>query len=850
MSLGLSSSEQLALNIHLTMTHNIDRSNWREAILDIWRIHSGRTPTVLDINNLRLLLDAPETFIRERLANPTNHWPPPPPAPPQASGACKHPPIIDRASCLRLFEVSQRADEVAVPRNSQPATPQGSNFNNRWQPLDAAPPRASHTGIYAESNSQVPHTSRQTAEEDAIDRFVRGSLLIAQPPNDASNANWQGFDRQVVPRNLPLRLNFERSEPAPVSGPSREGTTTEVLSRLSRQPRWGPSDIPLPEPTVAAVKNDVHYRRQHGCSAMTHPPGSTEGYPCTLGCGRWLTSSCDRRRHEENVFPQEYWVCYTCSPGSTSRRQFQFFHRRDKIQKHNREVHDGQLDIDHCKVRDPPVLTPAFCGLCQYGFADPADRDHHIDKSHAGRRPQVQPLGSVIGSLRQVQPQHVGNGHAGDMDDADAPTAFLQQQAVPFTTVVIHRFVPSSANQPRTPTEHTIAIQWLGEAVFKCGVATSLKASIAFDMRQGRYAEPREYIVKQYSHQHRTLFEQEVKMYSEVSRRYESDALTRPFGSFQSADHQGRPTYNILLECSCSSLWDYWKQRDPPRSYAAIQSFYTELFKLASALETLQRLRELPGHDLDCILRVDFRPEKIHSVPQERVGPADRFKLDLRYQPGSAFRFDDRPGRRAWRRALIVVAWFGCNSKLNLICTTASTEREQGKQICICIILKLTSPDDVHAFRHMQNRGIDQPLEKVRRAEILSIGCILSLAATWMTMGRAGLQALEMNPLPQLQHEPAAQDSAHLCPIDVASVPAVPSWHRKLTRWISAQDTVTHHLLQLLDQYLFKPRTAHHIHSSALKANLDEILERSIQDGNWLGLNNQASANFHPTTTA
>lgn len=165
-------------------------------------------------------------------------------------------------------------------------------------------------------------------------------------------------------------------------------------------------------------------------------------------------------------------------------------------------------------------------------------------------------------------------------------------------------------------------------------------------------------------------------------------------------------------------------------------------------------------------------------------------------------------------------------------------------------MFRLTSPDDVHAVRHVQNRDIDQPLEKVRRAEILSLSCILSLAATWMTMGRAGLETLESNPLPQIQHEPAAQDSAHLCPIDVASVPAVPSWHRKLTKWISAQDTVTPYLLQLLDQHLFKPRTAHHIHSSALKANLDEILERSVQDGNWLGLNNQASTNIQPTITA
>lgn len=661
------------------MNSNINNSNWREAILDIWRIYSGRTPTVMDISNLRLVLDASETFVCERLANPANRWAPPPPAPPQASGACGHPPTVDRASCLRLFETSQWTHAVTGPQSLQQTTIQSLNSTNRWQPPGSAPPRASHTAIYAEPNRPLSRSSRQAEEFDAIDQLLQGSLLTAQLPNTTSNANRHGMDCRVRPRSLPLRPGSEQSEPAPVLRPSGEGNSTQVLSRLSRQPRWELSDIPLSDPTVAAIKNDVQSRRQHGCSAMTHPPGSSEGYPCTLGCGRWLTSSCDRRRHEETVFPQEYWVCYTCSPGSTSRRQFQFFHRLDKIQKHNREVHDGQLDIDHCKVRDPPVLTPAFCGLCQYGFVDPADRDRHINGTHTGQRSQVQPPVSVTWSLRQVHPQHVGIGPSGNANDSDAPTGFLQQQAVLSTTVVIHRFAPNSTSQPYTPTEHIITIQWLGEAVFQCGVAKSLKASIAFDMRQGRDADPREYIVKQYSHHHKTLFEQEAKVYSEVSRGYGSDGLTRPFAFFQGADPQSRPTYNILLECSCSSLWEYWKQQDPPRTYAAIQSFYTELFKLASALESLQRLRDLPGQDLDCILRVDFRPEKIHSVPQEPAELTNRFRLDLRYQPGSAFRFDGRPGRRAWRRALIVVAWFGCNSKLNLICTTASTGCEQGK---------------------------------------------------------------------------------------------------------------------------------------------------------------------------
>lgn len=747
---------------HLTATNHVDHSNWKGTILDIWRIHSGRAPTALDVNNLRLVLDAPETFIRQTLANLVSCWPTPPSIAPQVSGSCEPPPFIDHTSRHRLSEIGHHADEVVATQHPQ----------------------------------------------CVLRPSVQNPRALQQLTND-----------KLALKSLPLRPHHENSEPR---------IPSQILAKPPREPQWGPADMPVPPATLAAIKNDIQKRKQHGCSIVSHVLLSEEGFPCTLGCGRWLASSCDRRRHEQTVFPREYWACYSCPSGSTSRRQFKFFHRLDKIQKHNREVHDGQLDINDCKIRDLPVLTPASCALCRDEFTDSEDRDGHIERCHPGRKAQTHD-----GAQASIPVMHTGSGvqtplihvrRAGPDIVGNAPDGVAQSPEPPFCTVRLYRLLTKSSKGILTQTEYPIGIQWLEEAETRCGVAVTLPVNIAFDMRLHCVSEPRPYTVKRYSHQYKDLWERELSMYSELALRSENSGLMDCFGYFHSRDHNGMSTYNILLDGSHSTLWKHWAQNDPPRTFKGIHSFYTELFSLAVGIESLQRLRGTIDQGTDCVLRGDLRPESIHTFPQPQDEVAGKIRLNMLYQSCANTRPESSAGRRAWRRAFIVLIWFGCNSKLDLVCSTASNGLDYGKYVSETYRTVLIMVDTV---QESANGRIDNSLEKVRRADVLAFSCVLTLAATWIAMGREGLLALEQKPLPRVQVEQPPLASSPECPVDIAAVPTVSRWHMHLRNFISQEDTVTLQLLDFLDQCVFRTQSAHLVHTSDLKTALGGILDRA-----------------------
>ncbi|KAF1930439.1 uncharacterized protein M421DRAFT_412650 [Didymella exigua CBS 183.55] len=760
---------EIAVAGHMTITTNIDHSNWRDAVLSIWRNHCGRTPTSSDIDCFRLILDASEAFVSDRLVGCADRCPPPSSAP---------------------LHVSEKFRGLSV--------------------LDVVP------------HSQLSASRFQANREITARQLQHITPYSAQTPSDDPGGMQRLSSRNPDLKHLPLRLHHaELASILPA-----QSVASQVLSKLPDQPRWGPSDIPVPPVTLAAISNDIQNRKQNGCKPFTHMSGFEEGYPCTLSCGRWLASSCDRRRHEETVFPRDYWSCQTCSSGHSSRKQFQFFHRLDKIQKHNRGVHDGQLDIDHCKIRNPPVLTPAYCGLCQYRFADRADRDDHIEKHHPRGKLSCQASIPIAESSRVAHAPSMSMHCPNPSAIVSAPTGLEQQWSLPHTMVILHRLAADSSKASQVPTEHLVAVQWLGGAVTNCGVAVSCRAEIAFDMRLGRVAEPRTYVVKQYRQSHKAMYEQEIAAHLMVAARSDNGGITKCSGVFEGVDNEGIPTYNILLDCSQHSLWTYWMKSSPPRTFAGIQSFYKELFSLAIGLDSLQGLRETTDRGSDCILRGDLRPENIHAFSQQQAELANKFRFDMLYQPCTITRLQAGAGRRAWRRVFIVLVWFGCNSKLDLICTVAATSPDYGKPV-----LKLSTvsaePTITGAEQNSVDGSTDNFLEKVRRAEMLAFSCVLTLAATWMAMGQDGLLILERNPLPQIQVQHVPPGSSRQCPVHVASVPTVSTWHQHLMPFISREDTVTPRLLHFLDQHLYQLQSAHHLHISGLKTELDRILQQA-----------------------
>ncbi|KAF3036122.1 hypothetical protein E8E11_001539 [Didymella keratinophila] len=310
--------------------------------------------------------------------------------------------------------------------------------------------------------------------------------------------------------------------------------------------------------------------------------------------------------------------------------------------------------------------------------------------------------------------------------------------------------------------------------------------------------------------QHKAIFDQDKDTCTQVATWEYDNRIATCFGTFEDVAIDGNPTYNILLESTHDNLWDYWIANPPPRTFRGIQNFYTNLFDLATGLDKLQEVRERQNVGLNCVLRGDIRPEGIcvYTPPsQTDPGLSSTFKLDTQYQSCTLIRLDSKTGRRVF----VVLVWFGSNSKLDLICGIANDEMDYDyRQTQGCI----SRPDD------------SSMLEKIRRAELLSFSCVLSLAATWMTKGKAGLETLERAPLPSMQGFRSLHSSSADTPSGCAvATPNVHAWHDGLYRHIQPEDKITAQLLHLLDEQLFQPRTAHRMRASELKKRFRKILE-------------------------
>jgi hypothetical protein len=187
-------------------------------------------------------------------------------------------------------------------------------------------------------------------------------------------------------------------------------------------------------------------------------------------------------------------------------------------------------------------------------------------------------------------------------------------------------------SQPLESTLHLIAVQWLEMVGEKCGAALVFKAEIAFDMSLGCPSEPQMYAVKQYSQQDKELYQQEINACAFFSKTEDNAALTECFGTFEDVDSEGHPTYNILLEISHSNLWDYWTNIPPPTTFNEISSFYSQLFKLTTGLNSLRKMRDTQDRSLEYILQTNVKPNNIQWFPGRKPGLTGAFKIDLRYQ--------------------------------------------------------------------------------------------------------------------------------------------------------------------------------------------------------------------------
>lgn len=347
---------------------------------------------------------------------------------------------------------------------------------------------------------------------------------------------------------------------------------------------------------LQCIQNDILTRKEKGCDLLCSGTAEMGTYPCTLGCRRLFKSVCDRRRHEETVYPQNYWVCYVCTRRKPSKGEF--FIRMDKLQNHNRRCHADQLDVKRCEVLGIRTLMPEQCGLCQHHFHSMADRCNHIRDRHSGR-----PLSSIVSQNNEermtpqasaatkvdriARVQDISERNPEGEPSFDSRNKRLESSAItPVSFYPILRNNTSRSTQ-LSSSPRQVYIRWLGVISDKGATATVFKVEADIDIAADYASSSRTFAVKQFSSATGLYFQQELQAYLSIGAHGHNFSTLNCFGAFQHRTSDGKTTYNLLLEIAQGDLWSFWCNTAPPTTPADIKTTYMGIFNLADTLHSL-----------------------------------------------------------------------------------------------------------------------------------------------------------------------------------------------------------------------------------------------------------------------
>jgi DNA-directed RNA polymerase subunit M/transcription elongation factor TFIIS len=205
---------------------------------------------------------------------------------------------------------------------------------------------------------------------------------LALPPFPSA---YDGLFNQVVvhdqtcsddqPHAKDVLLLDGNNDPTPGLRMSRDHGKQRQLEHIvpgsltsSHAPVWpssmGGVDIPaIPWRRIRDLANHLIYKKRgEGCGSIRAHESQEGRFPCSLGCGRRFKSSADAFRHEEIVYPQNFWFCLACGDPNKPAEEH-LFTRKDKLRKHVRGLNHS-IDINHCKVPNVRTLYPERCGFC------------------------------------------------------------------------------------------------------------------------------------------------------------------------------------------------------------------------------------------------------------------------------------------------------------------------------------------------------------------------------------------------------------------------------------------------------------------------------------------------------
>ncbi|KAF2023604.1 hypothetical protein EK21DRAFT_94764 [Setomelanomma holmii] len=336
-----------------------------------------------------------------------------------------------------------------------------------------------------------------------------------------------------------------------------------------------------------------------GCGAIRNYERQIGRYPCSF-CGRLFKTVADLFRHEEIVFPEQFWFCFEY--GDPEHPYWNhLFTTKDKYRDHITKVHAGhalqkrRLPADISRTLDQGTQHLVNFDQGDDDDDDDPDDDDDDDQSNDGG-PQAS-SGDDSSADRSEDRTDKSDDNGPEYDDD------------PFNSIDLEQWLSSEAwRLPLTatikPLSNTVksecvhqdvrSIRWLGSNDTIHNTASVFSVALSAPMDNPESCRSQLYTIHHYhSHQH-DLYEQTVQAYTLLQgHEFKRTGMVRCYGTFEYVDESGRSHYNIVLQHGERNLWDYWKVEERPRTKDGIVKFWTSLRAVADGVLALHKIQIL-----------------------------------------------------------------------------------------------------------------------------------------------------------------------------------------------------------------------------------------------------------------
>ncbi|KAI3319818.1 hypothetical protein HD806DRAFT_250208 [Xylariaceae sp. AK1471] len=311
------------------------------------------------------------------------------------------------------------------------------------------------------------------------------------------------------------------------------------------------------------------------------------------------------------------------------------------------------------------------------------------------------------------------------------------------------------------------------------------------DEASTRKADPHyRFVVKRFSEKRKDEFDSEKNIFNTID---EKEGIVRYIGWYthceKDPDSDVESTYyNLVLELGDQDLYSAFQKENPPITFAEIQTFWQSMFDVADALASIQVL-DSDRFYTTYLWHGDIKPENILDV-------RGRFKLA---DPGEA-------QVKKVRKSLS-----GEGLKMRVPGGTRSFAAPE----------KFT----YEKFIYPPERPIEP--EVTQGSDIWSLGCVFSVAATYVVLGKEGVKQYRLLRQRTLESEGVGVGDPFHNKKEVLSV--VTLWHKYLKSTVRKDDCYTAKILDVVDNQMLIIPGARRISGADLSRELKSIDNEAVQ---------------------